>query len=140
MGHFQALARLFKGRAGCAEDDAAIDAAIRPHFRTPPFASADADPLRDRMLARLVTMPLPPQRKPRFANVLPEAFLTGDFAPAWPRFAALGTAAVLGFAVGSFGIPVTAADSNVAAFVLSSADPDLGAAIFDDDATGVGKR
>jgi hypothetical protein len=53
-----------------------------------------------RVLARLADAPLPRQRHGwRWPRVL----LDFDFAPAWPRVAALAGAAVLGCALGFFG-------------------------------------
>jgi hypothetical protein len=54
----------------------------------------------ERVLANLANAPLPRQRHGwRWPNVL----LDFDFAPAWPRVAALAGAAALGCAIGFFG-------------------------------------
>ena len=61
---------------------------------------ADADAV-DRVLARL-RGPLPRQKQPLWR--LPGVLLNWDFAPAWPRMAALACCAVLGFMFGIAGL------------------------------------
>ncbi len=59
----------------------------------------------DAALARLTARlsgPLPPQKRPFWR--LPTVLLDWQFAPAWPRMAALACCAVLGFAIGLSGI------------------------------------
>jgi hypothetical protein len=62
--------------------------------------TADADAV-DRVLARL-RGPLPRQKQPLWR--LPTVLLNWDFAPAWPRMAALACCAALGFVVGIAGL------------------------------------
>ncbi len=54
-----------------------------------------------RVMTRLAA-PLPPQKKPFWR--LPEVLLDWQFDPAWPRMAALGACAALGFFIGISGI------------------------------------
>jgi hypothetical protein len=54
-----------------------------------------------RVMARLAG-PLPRQKLPLWR--LPEVLLDWQFAPAWPRVAALGACAVIGFAIGISGV------------------------------------
>jgi hypothetical protein len=61
---------------------------------------ADADAV-DRVLARLQG-PLPRQKQP--LSRLPGVLLNWDFAPAWPRMAALACCAALGFMLGIAGL------------------------------------
>lgn len=56
-----------------------------------------------RVLASLANDPLRRQRRPRFGWRWPNVLLEFDFAPAWPRVAALAGATVLGCAIGFFG-------------------------------------
>ena len=58
-----------------------------------------ADDAAQRMLARLDATPLPPQKRAMLAW-LPAALTDLNFAPAWPRVAALACAAVLGVSIG----------------------------------------
>jgi hypothetical protein len=53
-----------------------------------------------RVLARLSA--LPPQKQPFWR--WPDVLLDWQFAPAWPRVAALASCAVLGFAIGLSGV------------------------------------
>lgn len=63
-------------------------------------AMAD-DAAVERVLERLAG-PLPRQKKPFWR--LPDVLLDWQFAPAWPRLAALGACAALGFFIGIAGI------------------------------------
>jgi len=65
--------------------------------QTPPADEAAVD----RVLKRL-SGPLPRQKKPFWR--LPGVLLDWQFAPAWPRMAALACCAVLGFFVGIAGL------------------------------------
>ena len=66
----------------------------------PDAKPADADAV-DRVLARL-RGPLPRQKQPLWR--LPGVLLNWDFAPAWPRMAALVCCAALGFMFGIAGL------------------------------------
>jgi hypothetical protein len=76
-----------------------------------------------RVLANLASAPLPRQRHGwRWPRVL----LDFDFAPAWPRVAALAGAAVLGCALGFFG-PAARLTDIPGWTVAQAADSDFGA-------------
>jgi hypothetical protein len=53
-----------------------------------------------RVLARLEATPLPPQKRGLLAAWWPTALADREFAPAWPRIAALACAAALGISIG----------------------------------------
>jgi hypothetical protein len=72
----------------------------------------------ERVLARLAA--LPPQKHPVWTR-LPGILLDWQFAPAWPRMAALACCAVLGFAIGTAGIDR----------MMPRANTDLAAAVFE---------
>ena len=55
----------------------------------------------ERVLARLSA--LPPQKRPVWAR-FPNILLDWQFAPAWPRLAALAGCALVGFALGEVGL------------------------------------
>src|SRR5689334_24975380 len=63
--------------------------------------SAGSDDSVERVLRRL-SGPLPRQKQPLWR--LPAVFLNWQFAPAWPRMAALACCAALGFYVGIAGL------------------------------------
>jgi len=93
------------------------------------MTSTDAnDAATQRLLARLET--LPPQKR-AFAR-WPAALLDWNFAPAWPRLAALAGAAVLGISVGLSNVGTRiAADLNLVR--IASAD-DTSTNAFETDA------
>ncbi len=93
---------------------------------------ADADAV-DRVLARL-RGPLPRQKQPLWS--LPGVLLNWDFAPAWPRMAALACCAALGFMFGIAGFdrPFDRLDGSV----LSSSR-DIGSLVSEPD-TLTGER
>src|SRR5436190_22897284 len=97
------------------------------------MTSRDADPAAaDRVLARLET--LPPQKR-AFAW-WPSALMDWNFAPAWPRLAALAGAAALGVSIGlsNFGTRVA---SDLDLVRVASAD-DAATNVFDTDSiTGI---
>jgi hypothetical protein len=83
-----------------------------------------------RILAALAR-PLPPQRRPFWTN-WPAALLNQNFAPAWPRIAALAGCIVLGFLAGvgmdgsRFSPVIASADLRAIAFEpepLTGLDP-----------------
>src|SRR5256885_11210839 len=103
--------------------DHELEAALRRAM-----APRDADDaVTDRILARLE--PLPPQKR-AFAW-WPAALLDWNFAPAWPRLAALAGAAVLGISIG-----LSNAGTRIAADLdlvrVASAD-EAGTTMFDID-------
>src|SRR4051794_26443494 len=93
------------------------------------LTSTDAnDAATQRLIARLET--LPPQKR-AFAG-WPAALLDWNFAPAWPRLAALAGAAVLGISIGISDVGTRiAADLNLVR--IASAD-DTSANAFETDA------
>jgi anti-sigma-K factor RskA len=78
-----------------------------------------------RISARLAG-PLPRQKKPFWR--LPTVLLDWQFAPAWPRMAALACCAVLGFAIGITGLDRQIDDPSS---VISNTD--LSSAVFEPD-------
>jgi hypothetical protein len=80
-----------------------------------------------RVLARL--RDLPRQRQPFWR--LPGVLLDWQFAPAWPRMAALASCAVIGFAIGLSGIGQGSDRTNGPYSFVSGGD--FGAVAFDGD-------
>ena len=108
--------------------DHELEAALRRAM-----APRDADDaVTDRILARLES--LPPQKR-AFAW-WPSALMNRDFAPAWPRLAALAGAAVLGISIGLSNVGTRiAADLDLVR--VASAD-DASTNVFDiDSVTGL---
>ncbi len=88
---------------------------------------AHADPAAvERVLTRL-SGPLPRQKAPFWR--LPAVLLDWQFAPAWPRVAALACCAVLGFAIGIAGLDRRFDDPGATFTVASRAD--LGSIVFE---------
>ncbi len=84
------------------------------------------DAVINRVLARL-SGPLPRQRYALWR--LPAVLLNWEFAPAWPRVAALATCAALGFAIGLIGLDRQADTADAALAYVSRAD--LGGIVFE---------
>jgi len=78
-----------------------------------------------RVLARLGA--LPRQKRPVWR--LPDVLLDWQFAPAWPRVAALASCAVLGFAIGLAGVGRQAPPSGSPYSFISGSD--LGTIAFE---------
>jgi hypothetical protein len=74
-----------------------LDKALKRHMQAPPADEAAVE----RVLKRL-SSPLPRQKQPLWR--LPPVLLNWEFAPAWPRMAALACCAALGFFVGIAGL------------------------------------
>jgi hypothetical protein len=87
-----------------------------------------------RVLARL-SGPLPRQKFAFWR--LPSVLLDWEFAPAWPRLAALATCAVLGFAIGMIGLDRQVDTADAALAYVSRAD--LGPIVFESE-LGPGAR
>jgi hypothetical protein len=102
-----------------------LEAALERHFKPP---AAD-DAAVARVLQRLGE-PLPPQKKPLWR--LPGILLDWQFAPAWPRVAALACCAAVGFIIGIAGID-RRIDGPVAPFAVASRG-DLGSIVFEPEA------
>ena len=87
-----------------------------------------------RVLANLANAPLPRQRHGwRWPSVL----LDFDFAPAWPRVAALAGAAALGCALGFFGPAARLTEGPGWTAAAQAADSDFGAVSEPELFTGV---
>jgi hypothetical protein len=93
-----------------------------------PMPDAD-DVAAQRMLARLDATTLPPQKRGLLAAWWPAALADLNFAPSWPRLAALACAAALGFSVGLSGLGTRIA-TDLDLVRTASADE---ANIFDSD-------
>lgn len=120
-----------------ATDPAAADAQVRARRlealiareMTPAPQADDATALAaSRVMAALAARPLPPQH--RAWRWWPAELASFDFAPAWPRIAALASVGVLGFALG-----LAALDAGFGAGLsltrTASADTDLSAIVFE---------
>lgn len=105
-------------------NDDFLDAALKRQTQAP---AAD-DAAVARVLARLAG-PLPRQKRPFWR--LPTVLLDWQFAPAWPRLAALGACAALGFFIGIAGI-----DRPIGGFTLSNSTTGagFGAVLFEPEA------
>jgi anti-sigma factor RsiW len=93
------------------------------------LARAGADATR--VVQALEARRLPPQRRRFLWRQWPVELLDFDFAPAWPRLAALAGVAVLGFAIGltDLAVPITAATmADESATIV--ADTDIDAIVF----------
>jgi hypothetical protein len=89
----------------------------------------EPDDAAQRILARLGAAPLPPQKRGLLAAWWPAALTDLNFAPAWPRLAALACAAALGISVGLSGLGTRIA-TDLDLVRTASADE---ANIFDSD-------
>ena len=76
-----------------------LDTLIARHLKKMPEPD---DAAVERVIGRLPR--LLPRQKGRLMSRLPGVLLDWNFAPAWPRMAALATCAVLGFMVGMAGL------------------------------------
>jgi hypothetical protein len=106
-------------------NDHELEAALRRIMATDPRVEA-----AERVAAWLESASLPPQK--RALAWWPTALLDWNFAPAWPRVAALAGAAVLGISIGlsGFGARI-AADLDL---VRVAAADDIPTNVFDLDA------
>lgn len=75
-----------------------------------------------RVISALAANPLPPQRHSIFRH-WPRALLNNDFAPAWPRLAALACVALIGGTLGFFG-PGTRVVQRTGWIVAAAQNPD----------------
>ena len=85
------------------------------------------------VLRALAARPLPPQRRRFLWRCWPSELLTLEFAPAWPRLAALAGVAVLGFAIGLTDLGPITLTTNSEDLTSIVADNDLGAVVFAPD-------
>jgi hypothetical protein len=106
-----------------------LESTLKRRLRPPPADDAAVD----RVLKRLAG-PLPQQKRSLWQ--LPSVLLNWDFAPAWPRVAALACCAALGFVVGIAGLdrPFDRLDSP---FTVSTRD--IGSLVSEPD-TLTGER
>lgn len=91
----------------------------------------EADPTR--VLRALAARPLPPQRRRFLWRQWPSELLTVDFAPAWPRLAALAGVAVIGFLVGLSDLGPITIGTNGEDTTSIVADNDIGEVVFAPD-------
>ena len=99
-----------------------LEAALKRHTQAPPADDAAVE----RVLKRL-SGPLPRQKMPLWR--LPGVLLDWQFAPAWPRMAALACCAALGFVIGISGLD-RHIDPTDAAFTVASR-ADIGSIVFE---------
>ena len=132
--HWPPAERAHAERLMAADADARADVAAAREFDAAlarfAQASTSDDELATRILGRL-NGPLPQQRRALWR--WPAALLDWEFAPAWPRVAALAGCAVIGFAIGIAGIdrPI---DDRGDPIVASR---DIGALVFEPDSLTV---
>jgi hypothetical protein len=86
-----------------------------------------------RVVSKLALRPLPRQRLSWFRG-WPSALLNNDFAPAWPRLAALACVALVGCTIGFFG-PGTRAFQRTGWIVAAAqnADSDVSGLVFESE-------
>ena len=114
------------GAAGAALAQArALDALIA--------REAPAEANARSVLRALAARPLPPQRRRFLWRQWPSELLTLDFAPAWPRLAALAGVAALGFAIGLVDLGPMTLGGNGEDPASIVADNDIGAVVFAPD-------
>jgi hypothetical protein len=102
-----------------------LDTALRRHTKAPPTD----DVAVERVLKR-IEGPLPRQKPPQWR--LPNVLLDWQFAPAWPRVAALACCAAIGFVIGIAGVDRRIDGTNARLTVASSGD--LGSIVFEPEA------
>jgi hypothetical protein len=94
-------------------------------------AARDDQAAANRVLKRMAG-PLPRQQMAWWR--LPAVLLDWEFAPSWPRVAALATCAALGFAIGMIGLDRQVDTADAALAFVSRAD--FGGVVFDDTTLG----
>ncbi len=110
------------------KDDRRIDELVARHFEA---GNRDDEAAVARVLAALAAQPLPRQRG---GFGLPELLLDWQFAPAWPRVAALACCAALGLMIGFSGV-----DRSIDGLNAEAAQaPNFASAVFEPEPlTGV---
>ncbi len=117
-----AAERLIASDAGARsmfEEARRLDAALTRHGET---VQVDADALA--RLSAWLAGPLPRQKKAFWR--LPSVLLDWQFAPAWPRMAALACCAIIGFAIG-----ITGVDRQLDSQSVTASGGDISAAVFE---------
>lgn len=104
--------------------DEFLDAAIKRQMQAPP-----PDDAVERVLQRLAG-PLPRQKLALWQ--LPAVLLDWQFAPAWPRVAALACCAALGFVIGIAGVD-RRFDGGGPPFTVAN-NSDIGSIVFEPEA------
>jgi hypothetical protein len=107
-------------------NDQDLENLLATTFKRSAEAPQPNDAAVGRVLARL-SGPLPRQRYALWR--LPAVLLDWEFAPAWPRVAALATCAALGFAIGLIGLDRQVDTADAALAYVSRAD--LGGIVFE---------
>jgi hypothetical protein len=102
-----------------------LDAALKRHTKAPQIDDAAVERVRKRFEG-----PLPRQKQPLWR--LPNVLLDWQFAPAWPRVAALACCAVIGFVIGIAGVDRRFDGANVQFAIASRSD--LGSMVFEPEA------
>ena len=106
-----------------------LETALKHQMQEPPADEAAID-----RVLRQLSGPLPRQKQPLWR--LPAVLLNWEFAPAWPRMAALACCAALGFVIGIAGLD-RPFDRLDAPFTLSNRD--IGSIVSEPD-TLTGER
>jgi hypothetical protein len=111
-----------------------LDAVLARCCERPHVGDASEELAIARVMARLPA-PLPRQPQGLLRKLLPAALLEFDFAPAWPRFAALAGVAFLGFAVGlsDGGLALTEKSASAIIGTPATSDADLSLMLFEPD-------
>ncbi len=105
--------------------DKFLDATLKRYTKTLPIDAAATG----RVLKR-IEGPLPRQRPPLWR--LPNVLLDWQFAPAWPRVAALACCAAIGFVIGIAGVDRRFDGADARLTIASSGD--LGSIVFEPEA------
>src|SRR5262249_45832862 len=115
--------------------DAAAAAALEEARALDALIARDAAAQEDAtgVLRALAARPLPSQRRRFLWRRWPSELLTLEFAPAWPRVAALAGVAALGFAIGLTDLGPITATTNSEDLTSIVADNDIGAVVFAPD-------
>ena len=106
------------------KSDEFLEAALKRHMRAMPD-----DEAVERVLKRL-SAPLPRQKLSLWR--LPGVLLDWQFAPAWPRVAALACCAALGFVIGIAGVD-RRFDGGGPPFTIAN-NSDIGSVVFEPEA------
>jgi hypothetical protein len=108
-----------------------LDALIVDYMRRGPAGTVEARNAMARRTLAALGGSLPPQRRQWLTAWLPAVLLEFDFAPAWPRMAALAGIAGLGFMVGLSDLNLPGGRGLVSS--SGGPDSDLSMIVFDQD-------